>query len=247
MNKQFRMLIDSRRCIDCKACLLACKTTHDLPSQHWRNWIHAAVTHNEPKPTAVFQPGACLHCAQPSCVDACPTGATYRDLYTGEVRIDAQVCIGCGACVPACPYTARQVRKDLGVADKCDFCAARREQGLNPACVDTCPTGVRLFGNAGDPESAVSKALASGTWVALEPADSPTGPSLLYAESAKPDGWLRPVAQSEPITALTSVFAPFVRAAVGLSGLGVAAAIARQCVLPDPPEQDDKQGEQPHV
>lgn len=261
MAKKHMMLIDARRCIDCKACMLACKTTHALPHKHWRNWIHADVQHAAPesaespyaasKPTAVFQPGACLHCSQPSCVDSCPTGATFRDLCTGEVRIDATVCIGCGACLPACPYNARQIRKDLGVADKCDFCADRRAQGLNPACVDTCPTGVRLFGDAAEPGSPVAAALASGNWVALEPPDTSTQPNLLYAESAKPDDWLRPVQETEPAAALTTLFAPFVRVAVGLTGVGVAAAIARQCLLPDPPEHtdtvtDDKKGE-PHA
>lgn len=242
MAQKLMMLIDARRCIDCKACLLACKTTHALPAEHWRNWIHTDVKYDAPKPTATFQPGACLHCVRPSCVEACPSGATYRDLHTGEVRIDAQTCIGCGSCIPACPYGARHIRTDLGVADKCDFCAERRAQGLNPACVDTCPTGVRLFGDANDPADPVAKALASGNWMALEPQGTSTGPNLLYAESTKPDEWVRQVEATTPATALTSLFVPFVRAAVGLTSLGVAAAVARQCLMPDPPEHDNTQG-----
>lgn len=229
------MLIDARRCIDCKACLLACKTAHQLPTGHWRNWIHEASP--AAAATPLFQPGACQHCAQAPCVAACPSGATFRDADSGEVCIDPQTCIGCGACVSACPYSARSLRSDLRVADKCDFCASRRKQGLLPACVDTCPTGVRIFGDANDPQSPVAAALASGTWVALEPANSPTQPNLLYAETTKPDHWLRPSQEIPVMGALSTVFVPLVRAAVGLSALGVAATLVRQVFLPDPPEK----------
>lgn len=243
MAKHYVMLIDSRRCIDCKACQLACKTEHNLPGGHWRNWIHAEISLNGPKPRAIYQPGACLHCENPTCVPACPTGATFRDASTGEVRIDKQACIGCGACVSACPYSARAIRKDLGVVDKCDFCAARRTQGLAPACVETCPTAVRLFGDAADPESPVARALQSGSWVKLEHQDFPTSPNLLYAESAKPDNWLRPARETASMSLLSGIVAPLVRVTLGVTTLGVGAAVLRQLFLPDDAESHD---EKPH-
>ena len=102
-----------------------------------------------------FVPKLCNQCEHPSCVQVCPTGATFK-AKDGPVLIDATYCIGCQYCVQACPYGARSFNEVRGVAEKCNWCYHRITKGLNPACVEVCPTGTRIFGDRNDPESPVS-------------------------------------------------------------------------------------------
>ena len=103
-----------------------------------------------------FQPGQCMQCDTPSCVAACPVDATYKQA-DGLVVIDPMKCIGCGNCVTACPYGARYRDPGTRRADKCDFCEHRLKRGEEPACVVTCPTKARTFGDLNDPNSEVSR------------------------------------------------------------------------------------------
>jgi len=111
----------------------------------------------------------CNQCEKPSCVQVCPTGATYKAV-DGPVLIDTKYCIGCQYCVQACPYGARSLNHNRGTAEKCNWCYHRITKGLQPACVEVCPTGTRIFGDRLDPESPVSQFIAKNKVNVLQPA-----------------------------------------------------------------------------
>lgn len=176
---RYIMLIDSETCMNCKACVVACQQRNHVPYGHARNWVRAT-----PDASAAagfkFQPGACMHCEDAPCVGACPTAATWRD-DNGVVVIDSQRCIGCGACLDACPYGARFLHPAQHVADKCDYCG-----GGEPACVSVCPTQCRIFGDLDDPASPVAAALARRTLVRVTPENCDPKPTLAYLDKTTP-------------------------------------------------------------
>jgi tetrathionate reductase subunit B len=152
---RYAMVIDQERCVGCQSCTVACKSEWDVPNGSARTRVRpAGIRGAYPNFSSAFYVSQCNHCDRPSCVPACPTGATYQD-SNGIVRVNKELCIGCGSCVAACPYSARYVDSAKRVADKCDFCAARVEKGLEPACVLTCPGKAKMFGNLEDSSSAV--------------------------------------------------------------------------------------------
>ncbi len=114
----------------------------------------------------VHFPKSCLHCADAPCVTVCPTGASYKRADDGIVLVDEKLCIGCGLCAWACPYGARELDAAEGVMKKCTLCvdriynAALPEEDRIPACVRTCPTNARHFGDLADPNSHVSRLVA---------------------------------------------------------------------------------------
>jgi Fe-S-cluster-containing dehydrogenase component len=110
-------------------------------------------------------------------VSACPTGAShYED--GGIVVVSADKCVGCKACIIACPYEARYLHPD-GYVDKCTFCIHRVKQGLDPACVTVCPTGALTFGDLDDPTSKVHKQLKERHAEVLKP-DEDTRPKMFF-------------------------------------------------------------------
>ena len=98
---RYIMAIDANKCINCKACVLACQQRNGTPYGHSRNWVRETPDRLSLLGTA-YQPGACMHCDHPLCVEACPTHATYK-ADDGSVGIDPERCIACKLCLKSCP------------------------------------------------------------------------------------------------------------------------------------------------
>jgi Fe-S-cluster-containing dehydrogenase component len=176
---RFAMVIDPRLCIDCKACMVACTAENGVPLGKHRNWVQSRLEGRYPELSMRIEPGQCMHCDDPPCVQVCPTGASYIGRMGGVVRIDAERCIGCRYCMQACPYDARYYDEERGVVDKCTFCAHRVAAGRQPACVETCPTKARVFGDLDDPDSEASRLLRTHAAERKKP-EAGTGPNLYY-------------------------------------------------------------------
>ena len=171
------LVIDLDTCVGCHACAVACRQWNDrgqagappdvdargvAPSGTWFNRIRHFEVGEYPATQTVNMPMSCLHCEEPACVTVCPTGASYkRD--DGIVLVDPDKCMGCNLCAWACPYGARELDPSAGVMKKCTLCVDRvydralPEAERQPACVLTCPTRARMFGDLDDPDSDVSK------------------------------------------------------------------------------------------
>ena len=197
---RYGMVIDLRRCIGCNACSLACKQENSTgPGIFWSRTI-VSEKGRYPKARMDYLPLLCMHCENAPCVKACPTGATGK-MENGTVVVDQNKCIGCRACMIACPYDARsmalkatpyhgekgftafeEASKDdhqEGTVEKCNFCADRVKAGQKPACVLTCTTRARIFGDLDDPGSEVSKLIAARDGYQLQPQHG-TEPSVFY-------------------------------------------------------------------
>ena len=149
---QYAVVTDLNRCTGCLACTVACKAANGVPVGNF--WIRSMrvgpVTKEEggqfPDVDMYFLPMQCQHCATPECVTVCPTGASIKT-ENGTVQIDKEQCIGCGACLSACPYGVRYINEDSNVAEKCTLCSQLVEQGELPACVAQCGARARFFGD----------------------------------------------------------------------------------------------------
>jgi Fe-S-cluster-containing dehydrogenase component len=159
------MTVDTRVCVGCNACVLACKAENALPENGYRDWIVTETKGAFPDLSQEIRSERCNHCAKAPCVRACPTGASHV-VEGGTVIVDRDKCTGCKACIASCPYGARYVHPE-GYVDKCTFCLHRVRRGEAPACATICPTSALTFGDLNDPESAVSKQLKSRKWKTL--------------------------------------------------------------------------------
>jgi Fe-S-cluster-containing dehydrogenase component len=175
---RFGMVIDTRKCVGCMDCVVACQTENDVPVGYARDWITTDVRGEFPNLTMEIRSERCNHCDNPPCVYCCPTGASHVSDLGGIVKVNASRCIGCKACVAACPYGARYVHPK-GYADKCTFCDHRVKEGKDPACVSVCPTHCMYFGDLDDPASEVSRLLRARRWHTLLP-EAGTKPRVFY-------------------------------------------------------------------
>ena len=241
-NTQLAMVIDAAGCIDCKACQIACKVANNVPDGAFRNWIKSddleAAARERKK--IVFQPGNCMHCDRPTCVEACPTGATYKDQRDGTVVINRDLCIGCGQCLPACPYGARYRNSDIKKADKCDFCADRRQAGLLPACVVTCPNKTRVFGDLNDPDSDAARLLKNNKFTRLAAVEADTLPNIYFINDPGPQNWPGKAEMPSALAFWKNLAGPAVNAVFGLTAVGVLAMMFKQIMMPKDPPVDGK-------
>ena len=178
-NKKLGLVIDLDICVGCHGCAVNCKEwntsghsspLHDVdpygddPTGVWFNRIHTFELETEVKGTkTVHFPKSCLHCDDAPCVTVCPTGASYKREEDGIVLVNAETCIGCKLCSWACPYGAREYDETAGVMKKCTLCVDKiynenlPEEDRVPACVSSCPTGARSFGDLSDQNSDIVK------------------------------------------------------------------------------------------
>jgi Fe-S-cluster-containing dehydrogenase component len=186
-ERRLGLVIDLDTCVGCQACVISCKEWNtsgypapltdqepygESPRGAFLNRVHSYEARKagdgagEGTGQAVHFPKSCLHCDQAACVTVCPTGASYKRVEDGIVLVDENLCIGCGLCAWACPYGARELDADQGVMKKCTLCIDRiynenlPEADRRPACVASCPTGARHFGDLADPDSPVSRLVA---------------------------------------------------------------------------------------
>ncbi len=139
MSEQWGMYMDLTRCIGCHACSIACQDVHGLPEQgSWRAVITIEAG-EYPHPFVVHIPSVCYHCSRPSCLAVCPSGAIRKEHDQGRVILDTDRCIGCGACVAACSFSAIRWNRSAQRASKCDLCGERLAAGKEPVCVAACP------------------------------------------------------------------------------------------------------------
>jgi molybdopterin-containing oxidoreductase family iron-sulfur binding subunit len=172
------MVIDLKRCVGCHACDTMCKQENGTPPQVTRSKVMKKEFGEFPDVRRLSIPLLCMHCEDAVCVKVCPAGATEKD-DMGIVTVNKDKCIGCKACMTACPYGARYFREDekgyfgtptpyeskkyedkpKGVIDKCDFCKKNRlTKGFTePACVQNCIAEARKFGKEEDLQSLIQR------------------------------------------------------------------------------------------
>ena len=175
---RYAMAIDLSACVGCAACAVACKLENEVPPGVSRLWIRLEESGTFPDLSLQYRPEQCMQCDDPPCVPVCPTGASHVT-EDGIVLVDPETCIACGACIAACPYGARYF-DERGFVGKCTFCEHRLAEGRVPACVETCPTLCRSFGDLDDPNSDVSRAIRAAQRVDVLKPEQGTHPKLVY-------------------------------------------------------------------
>lgn len=174
---RYAMAIDTKRCVGCADCVVACQTENDVPVGYCRDWIVQETSGVFPELHLEIRSERCNHCEDAPCVRTCPTGASHI-AEGGIVLVDHDDCIGCKACIESCPYDARFVHPE-GYVDKCTFCIHRVKEGKDPACVSVCPTHAMIFGDLEDPNSEISKVLRTRQHKVLIP-EAGTTPHVYY-------------------------------------------------------------------
>ena len=215
--KRLGLVIDLDTCVGCQACAVNCKewnasghsapltdsnAYHADPSGVWFNRVHTYEAGEGDASRTVHFPRSCLHCAEPACVEVCPTGASYKRAEDGIVLVNAEACIGCHLCAWACAYGAREFDAIDGVMKKCTLCIDRiyneniPEKQRVPACVSTCPASARHFGDFADPDSAVSQLVKERGGYDLLP-EMGYQPTNKYLPPRKPMARQTPVPEAE--------------------------------------------------
>lgn len=163
---RYGFFIDLSVCAGCESCTVACQNKNGLEPEMTYTKVHRYEVGTYPNMRSSFIVNQCLHCDNPPCAEACPTGAT-RKTGAGPVEVDYSQCIGCKYCIVACPYDARVFDAELNAARKCTECSDRLAAGRKPACVETCITGARIIGDLDDPKEAIHEAIKRSNTVQM--------------------------------------------------------------------------------
>lgn len=177
-SPKWAKVVDHTSCIGCHACSTACKSENQVPLSVNRTYVKYVDVGLFPQTRRAFQVTRCNQCEDAPCVAGCPTAAMYTR-PDGIVDFDKSACIGCKACLAACPYDAIFINPADHSAEKCNFCAHRLDVGLEPACVVVCPTQAILVGDLHDADSAVAKVVQREA-VAVRRPEKETRPKLFY-------------------------------------------------------------------
>lgn len=138
----YAFLLDLGRCIGCEACVAACKTGNELPTEVQYINISDATHGTFPALQSFVTNQRCYHCEDAACVGVCPTGALYKE--DGLTRLNREKCSGCSYCVDACPFDVPKLYEER--SSKCDACASVVKAGGSPWCVKTCPSNALMYG-----------------------------------------------------------------------------------------------------
>jgi len=206
----YGFVIDLQKCIGCHACTTACKAEHEIPIGVNRCWVKSVEKGTFPDTRRLFFPVLCNQCEGAPCARICPTRALFKR-PDGIVDLHGDSCIGCRACMQACPYDQLFIDPNTRTAEKCTFCANRIETDLLPSCVSVCPTECRIFGDLDDPNSDVTRIVQRQACSVRKP-EKGTGPRVLYVAAdesvMQPEAAMRPIAYKEGQVTLRPLGAP---------------------------------------
>ncbi|MGH8060186.1 MAG: 4Fe-4S dicluster domain-containing protein [Candidatus Entotheonellia bacterium] len=177
----FGFVINHDTCIGCHACTVACKAENAVPLGTFRTWVKYIEKGRFPYTRRHFAVLRCNQCDAAPCITICPVNALYRR-DNGIVDFDGNICIGCKACMQACPYDALYLNPNTNTAEKCNFCAHRVEVGLKPACEIVCPERAIISGDLDDPASEISRLVAQRNVQVRKP-EQGTRPKVYYVEA----------------------------------------------------------------
>jgi formate dehydrogenase iron-sulfur subunit len=247
---------DSSICIGCKACEVACKQWNDVPVDDIRylgssydntgelsanSWRHVAFIEQrrEGGVAWLMNSDVCKHCKEAACLDVCPTGAIFHTEFD-TVVVQADVCNGCGYCIPACPFGVLTRREGVaarpetnGVAQKCTLCYDRLTGGLEPACAHACPTKSIQFGPLDELRERARRRLAevhaggrseARLYLADEADNGVGGAGSLFLLLDEPGVYRLPDRPVVPTRRLRQMWT-FAAAAAGVAVAGVALAL----------------------
>ncbi|MFQ5654873.1 MAG: 4Fe-4S dicluster domain-containing protein [Planctomycetota bacterium] len=177
----YGFIIDNRRCIGCHACTVACKAEHGDPVGVQKTWVQYVDKGIFPEAARAFHVLRCNHCAEAPCVEICPTASLFARA-DGIVDFDPSRCVGCKACMQACPYDAITIDPRSGTATKCNYCAHRVDGGREPACSVVCPTSAILAGDTSPNGAGTLGPVIATERVAVRKPEKGTRPKLYYIE-----------------------------------------------------------------
>jgi formate dehydrogenase iron-sulfur subunit len=166
-GREVAKLIDTTKCIGCKACQVACmewndlrdeigtnigqyQNPHDLSANSWTLMRFAEVESPKGDLEWLIRKDGCMHCEDPGCLKACPAPGAIVQYANGIVDFHEENCIGCGYCIAGCPFDIPRISKKDHKVYKCTLCSDRVAVGLEPACIKACPTGALVFGTKDD-------------------------------------------------------------------------------------------------
>lgn len=180
-DKRYAMVFDVRRCTGCLSCTVSCAVENKTSAGRSRADVSQVTVTGKSFGSAVLPlPHQCNHCDVPPCVSVCPTKATYKRSEDGIVVIDYNKCIHCQACTQVCPYGARKADPEFKTPpEKCNFCIHRLQEGLLPACVESCIGKARVFGDLNDETSEIYRLIKENKVYALLP-NLGTKPNIFY-------------------------------------------------------------------